>query len=237
MPVQRKVFRIEEHARPRAPHGVSPTEPQSAERHREFIAELQGLRALIEPRTEVDRGALERARAQIAEVQAYKQELAEIHAAVEQTKSDMAVLDAPSDERTARASRELSAIVGGTEQATKAILEAAEDIDQAAAALSAALKNPQDAGLAHDIQDRVVQIFEACNFQDLTGQRVAHVLATLKLVEERMARLLQIWRGVEQLTPIVFGGDGNTGLLYGPKLPGDRGHASQDDIDLMFVGA
>jgi chemotaxis protein CheZ len=238
MPVQRKVFRIEEHARPRAPQGVSAAEPQSAERHREFMAELQALRTLIEPRTEAERDALERARAQIAEAQAYKHELAAIHAAVEHTKSDMAALDAPSDERTARARHELSAIVGGTEQATKAILQAAEDIDQAAAVLSAALKNPQDAGLASDIQDRVVQIFEACNFQDLTGQRVAHVLATLRMVEERMARLLQIWRGVEQFTPIVCGGDGDAGrrLLYGPKLPGDRGHASQDDIDLMFFG-
>jgi chemotaxis protein CheZ len=239
MPVQRKVFRIEEHAPSRVQQGVAAAEPQSAERHREFMGELQALRALIEPRTEVERDALERARAQIAEAQAYKHELAVIHAAVEQTKSDMAALDAPNDGRAARASRELSAIVGGTEHATKTILQAAEDIDQAAAVLSAALKNPQDAGLAHDIRDRVVQIFEACNFQDLTGQRVADVVATLKLVEERMARLLQIWRGIEQFGPIVFDGDDDAGrrLLYGPKLPGDRGHANQDDIDLMFVGA
>jgi chemotaxis protein CheZ len=237
MPVQRKVFRIEEHARAGVPRDVPAAEPQGAERHREFMGELQALRALIEPRTDVDRDALERARAQIAEAQAYKHELAAIHAAVEQTKSDMAALDAPNDGRTARASRELSAIVGGTEQATKAILQAAEDIDQAAAVLTAALKNPQDAGLAHDIQDRVVQIFEACNFQDLTGQRVAHVLATLKLIEERMARLLEVWRGVEQFAPVVFDGDSGRRFLYGPRLPGDRGHANQDDIDLMFVSA
>jgi len=85
---------------------------------------------------------------------------------------------------TARASRELAAIVGSTEQATQSILQAAEEIDQAANALSASVKGSHDQGLAHDVQDRVVQIFEACNFQDLTGQRVSHVLETLKFVEE-----------------------------------------------------
>jgi chemotaxis protein CheZ len=82
----------------------------------------------------------------------------------------------------------------------------------------------------------VVQIFEACNFQDLTGQRVAHVLETLKFVEEHVGRLLAIWQGIEQFAPVVLGADAGEDrrLLNGPKLPDDRGHASQDDIDGMF---
>ena len=111
----------------------------------------------------------------------------------------------PRSEQTARARRELHAIVGGTEQATQSILQAAEEIDQAANTLTASVKGSHDQGLAHDIQDRVVQIFEACNFQDLTGQRVAHVMATLKFVEEHVARLLTIWHGIEQFKPVVFG--------------------------------
>ena len=99
----------------------------------------------------------------------------------------------------------LHAIVGGTERATQSILQAAEEIDQAANTLSASVKGGHDQGLAHDIQDRVVQIFEACNFQDLTGQRVAHVMATLKFVEEHVARLMAIWHGIEQFKPVVFG--------------------------------
>lgn len=240
MPVQRKIFRIEEHARPRAPERASVGQADGGLRHRDFMAELQSLRALIEPRAGVSRDAVERARAQIAEAQAYKSELAAIHAAVQQTKGDMAALhgDPERSERTARASRELAAIVCGTENATKAVLQAAETIDQAAAMLSAAVKNPQDAALAHDIQDRVVQIFEACNFQDLTGQRVSHVVETLKFVEERMARLLDIWRGIEQFTPVGLGEDeADRRFLNGPKLPGDHGHFNQDDIDVMFLRA
>ena len=115
------------------------------------------------------------------------------------------------------------------------ILQAAEAIDQAANTLTASVKGSHDQGLAHDIQDRVVQIFEACNFQDLTGQRVAHVMATLKFVEEHVARLLTIWQGIEQFKPVVFGEEaGSDRFLNGPKLSGDRGHSTQDDIDGLF---
>ncbi len=238
MPVQRKVFRIEEGARRRAAESAAAGDAEGALQHREFMTELQALRELIEPRAGVDRDALERARAQIAEAQAYKHELGLIYAAVERTRNEMSALGAEphGGEQTARARRELAAIVGGTERATQSILQAAEEIDQAANTLSASVKGSHDQGLAHDIQDRVVQIFEACNFQDLTGQRVAHVLATLKFVEEHVARLLAIWHGIEQFTPVVFGeeADGDRRFLNGPKLPEDRGHSTQDDIDGMF---
>src|SRR6266852_2170924 len=69
MPVQRKVFRIEEGARLRAAVGVVAEGADGALRHREFMTEIQSLRELIGPRTEVNRDALERARAQIAEAQ------------------------------------------------------------------------------------------------------------------------------------------------------------------------
>ena len=246
MPVQRKVFRIEEHARPRVRQGAAAGDAESALRHREFMTELQALRGLIAPRDpasgetirQVDREALERARAQIAAAHTYKQELGLIYAAVERTRNEMAVLNADTErgERTAHASRELAAIVGGTERATQSILQAAEEIDQAAHSLSATIKGEHDQGLAQDIQDRVIRIFEACNFQDLTGQRVAHVLATLKSVEERVARLLAIWDGIEKFTPVVFNDarEGDSRFLNGPKLPNERGHATQDDIDVMF---
>ena len=237
MPVQRKIFRIEEGAR-RHVAGVAAGDAAGAQQHREFMTELQALRELIGPRAAVDRDALERARAQIAEAQAYKHELGLIHAAVERTRNEMSALvpEAPGSEQTARARRELAAIVGGTERATQSILQAAEEIDQAANILSASVEGSHDQGLAHDIQDRVVQIFEACNFQDLTGQRVDHVVTTLKFVEEHIARLMAIWHGIEQFKPVVFGeeagGDGR--FLNGPKLPEDRGHSTQDAIDNMF---
>ncbi len=238
MPVQRKIFRIDEGARLRASNGAAAEDAEGALRHHEFIAEMRSLRELIGPRAEVDRDALERARAQIAEAQAYKHELGLIYTAVERTRTEMSELgaEAQSSERTARASRELAAIVGSTEQATQSILQAAEEIDQAANALSASVKGSHENGLASDVQERVVQIFEACNFQDLTGQRVGHVLETLKFVEEHVARLLTIWHDVEQFKPVVLDApvEGDRRFLNGPKLANDGGHSTQDDIDGMF---
>ena len=240
MPVQRKVFRIEQGARLRAAHGVAAGDAEGALQHREFMTEMQSLRELIGPRTEVDREALERARAQIAEAQAYKQELGLIYAAVERTRTEMTVLgaEAQSNERTARASRELAAIVGSTEQATQSILQAAEEIDQAANALSASVKGSHEQGLAHDVQDRVLQIFEACNFQDLTGQRINRVVGTLKFIETHIVRMMEIWGGLEAFKEIeaeaLAAREGDAALLNGPKVEGDIGHASQDDIDALF---
>ena len=103
-------------------------------------------------------------------------------------------------------------------------------------AITAVLKGGHDQGLVHDIHERVVQIYEACNFQDLTGQRVAKVAATLKFIEDHVARLMEIWHGLEQFQPVVFEEiDGDRKFLNGPKLAADSGHSSQDDIDSMFV--
>ena len=235
MPVQRKVFRIEEHTRPRTPRGTVSADASAKPQHGEFAS---ALRALVEPPAAPGRDPAQRARAEIAEAQAYKAELAAIHDAIGRTAADMAALvaGAKTGDQVSRVSRELAAIVTGTERATQAILQAAEEIDQAANALSASVKGSHEMGLAHDVQERVVQIFEACNFQDLTGQRVGHVLEALKFVEDHVARLLAIWHDVEQFKPVVLDApaEGDRRFLNGPKLANDGGHSTQDDIDGMF---
>ena len=137
-----------------------------------------------------------------------------------------------------RVTDELDAIVGGTEQATETILAAAEFIDQTANTLGAALKSEQDQALASDIQDHVVRIFEACNFQDLTGQRITKVVATLKFIETHIVRMIEIWGGLDAFKDIapdtIAEREGDKKLLNGPKLDDEAGHASQDDIDALF---
>ena len=89
-----------------------------------------------------------------------------------------------------------------------------------------------------DIQERVISIFEACNFQDLTGQRISKVMTTMKFIENHINAMMEIWGGVDAIkahaTPIVDTRDGDAKLLNGPKLDGDVGHASQGDIDALF---
>jgi chemotaxis protein CheZ len=130
---------------------------------------------------------------------------------------------APAAASSSRVEAELKAVVDATEQATQKILAAAEEIDSAANALSAALAGRIEQGLAQDIGDLVIEIFEACNFQDLIGQRVGKVLAALQFVEEHIARVLAEIKTASS-------GQG----LHGPRLADDDGHASQDDIDAMF---
>jgi chemotaxis protein CheZ len=234
MAVQRKVFRIEESAEMRV--AATARDAESALRHHEFMTEIRALRSLLEPRG-ADRATLERSRAQIAEAQAYKAELELIHAALKRTREELGALEgSPRALDIARASRELEAIVAGTEQATQQVLQAAEDIDQTANALLAVLKGSYERGLANDIRDRVVQVFEACNFQDLTGQRVGKVVEILAYLEEHVARLAEIWSRVERFEPITpdAGVNGDERFLNGPRLNGDTGHSSQSEIDCLF---
>ena len=237
MPVQRKVFRIEENPRAMLRGATVPHEASAAPLSGDYLAELRALRALIEPRLPPQREAMERARAQIVEADAYRRELAMIYAAIESSMPAMATLGGAdqTEPQLARACRELDAIVASTEQATQAILRAAEGIDAELNALRGAGNNAEQRQLAQDIRDRVAEIYEACNFQDLTGQRVSSVLATLRRFETQLTTLIQIWRGIEQFEPVVFDEpDGDRALLNGPKLAGDAGHATQDDIDALF---
>ena len=118
------------------------------------------------------------------------------------------------------------------------ILEAAESIDQAASALSKVNSPDQQKILSEEIQERVISIFEACNFQDLTGQRISKVMSTMKFIEKHIYDMMEIWGGVDAIKahapPIVDHREGDDRLLNGPKLDGDAGHASQDDIDALF---
>ena len=124
-------------------------------------------------------------------------------------------------------------MVESAERATEQILGAAEDIEDAANTLSASLKRDQEKSLALDIQDNVLRIFEACNFQDLTGQRIAKVLTTLKFVEERIAHMIEIWGGIDAFKPYAAAAanDRRNALLHGPKLDDDEGHVTQEDVD------
>ena len=228
MPVRRKVFRIEEMigAR-RAPAAAGaaatdhPRAPTSGRR-------VSGARTRERP------AAAARSPARRAD------ETDTIARAIGRTKQEIATLHAGGfdGKQSGRAFRELDAVVDGTERATAQILAAAEEIDEAANNLSALLKGTQEQALAQDIRDQVIRIFEACNFQDLTAQRIATVIATLQSVEDHIGRMMEIWGGVDAFKdcmPVAAAERTRATVpLNGPKLDGDSGHATQDEIDDLF---
>jgi chemotaxis protein CheZ len=255
MPVHRKRFRIEESFFGAVPNSADIGE-DAIPMHREIMSELRAIREQMAgphhgsapadavdptPRQASDAQVLlQTYRAQIEQCEKLKVELDLIHDAITRTKQEIAVLHGKSFDgaEMAKMTGELGAVVGGTEEATQQILEATEAIDQAATALAKVTSPDQQRLLSEEIQERVVSIFEACNFQDLTGQRISKVMATMKFIEHHITVMMDIWGGVDAIKAhapgVIDDRVGDARLLNGPKLAGATGHASQDDIDAMF---
>jgi chemotaxis protein CheZ len=260
MVVQRKRYRIEEAIGIDVPVVVEEVSGgEVGPMHREIMAELRAIRAqmasggnasknapanVVEDSTSREiaeaRALLETYRAQIEQCEKLKVELDLIHDAINRTKHEIAAIHGKSfdGQEMAKVNGELGAVANGTEQATQQILECAEFIDQAASALSRVNSPDQQKLLSEEIQERVVSIFEACNFQDLTGQRINKVMNTMKLIEGHINVMMEIWGGVDAIKAhapaIIDTRAEDEKLLNGPKLEGDVGHASQDDIDALF---
>lgn len=166
-------------------------------------------------------------------LQNLKAELARVHDTIAHNMRDLnGLIGDGKERRMARAADELGAAVDGMETATEKILKSAEIIDDSARALTASLQDEFKRGLAQEIQDHVTRVYESCNFQDLAGQRIGKVIATLTAIEEQVAAMLARCNGIDGLAPATALPRG--GLLNGPKLDGDPGHATQHDIDKMF---
>ncbi len=221
MGAPRKTFRIEETAAMRLEPQAEDNPAASA--LTEIMHELSALRSLLTAAPSPGPAPIHSA--QRGEIARLASELHLIHSVIRGTRSEP-LEPGPrlQAEQLTRVAHELEAVMKGSEQATQKILAAAEEIDQAANNLSAALKGEIEQGLAQDIRDRVIEIFEACNFQDLTSQRVVKVMAALDRIEGQITRAL---------AEFVRAGDPPT--LHGPRLEGDRGHVSQNDIDSMFA--
>ena len=206
--MQRKVFRIEHLV------GTS-TAPPDDSAHRAVAAELQ----------------------QPAEPSELARELAAIQSIILRNMRELAALTHDgNDRRMARAAGELGAAVESMETATQKILASAEAVDDCARALASALNDDYHHGLAQDVQDHVVRIYEACNFQDLAGQRIGKVIAMLIMVEERLVAMIQRHSGAGVAQPVRASKPApSTELINGPRLDGASGHASQIDIDAMFA--
>jgi len=228
MGAARKVFRIEQSAAARLEPSVEAS--QAGLHYAEIARELAALRAAIaaaaasSPQTN--------SKAPGGETGRLTSELNLIAGAIRGGESESLQNERvePRSLPASRISHELSAVVNGTELATQKILGAAEDIDSAANSLSAALDGRHEQDLAQDIQDMVIQIFEACNFQDLIGQRLANVMATLKFVEEHITCVLD-----EIQTASAAARHNGAQALHGPRLDGDAGHVTQDEVDAMFI--
>jgi len=153
---------------------------------------------------------------------------------IDNARKEIAALD-PDDLESAkipRAGMELDAIVQHTETATNTIMECAETIMNADTGDEEAYKAT--------VQDNIVQIFEACSFQDITGQRISKVVQTLSHVEQRLNELRELLGITEEdLAAAAESGDASPPAedgegLSGPALEGEG--IEQCEVDALFDG-
>ncbi len=140
--------------------------------------------------------------------------------------------DAATD-RIGTMSDQLDAIVADTEGATNTILGAVEEIGLLAGEIGARSSDPEVATRLTRLDELASDIFQACTFQDITGQRITQVVTSLKFLDQRINALLTLW-GRNELAeaPPAIPKTSDGGLVNGPQLKGQA--ISQDDIDALF---
>jgi chemotaxis protein CheZ len=132
------------------------------------------------------------------------------------------------------ATDELDAIVEHTAHATNEILDCCETLEQLQTELGG------DAG--DKLQGAVTRIYEACSFQDITGQRISKVVIALKAIEGRIAAVVSAASGMPgpDIAPAAVAApvqdnkrtEGEK-LANGPQLPGAG--VSQSEIDRLLA--
>ncbi len=205
------------------------------DRFREIMDVLSQIRASLGNTEQVvSKEIVEDYRGRAEEARQLRIEMESVQHAINTTKLELAALHAgPGGRDIHSVTDQLDAVVRGTEEATERLLQAAEQIDNDANDLSARTKDNDDIDLLNDIRDNTVKIFEACNFQDLTGQRITKVVNTLRFVEERVDSMMALWSDLEAFVVPQSTREEGT-VMHGPALDDDVGVASQDDIDALF---
>jgi chemotaxis protein CheZ len=233
-----KRYRIEETLGPRDSGIAVPGEGDP--RIGEILSVVQDLKRCFEPSQRIAAEVVEAYRREIAEVYELKAELDRMKNAIASTKREIATLHRSdhNGKGMRRVAGELDAVVDATEEAATTILAAVEDIEAQATMLRAAGAETGNNDCVGAILDRTVVLYEACNFQDLTGQRITKIVGVLKFVEERLDKVIGVWGGLEAFKELIDheaeGAAGERALINGPKLDGDPGHVSQNDIDALF---
>jgi chemotaxis protein CheZ len=168
---------------------------------------------------------------------ALKNEIRALSRSIQETKSEIRSMQGGTQggDKVLNATSELDAVIQATEDATNVILESTEKIDELAAKLQNNADNDDDRGAADEIMEITIKMIEACNFQDLTGQRITKVVGALQYVEDRINAMIEIWgeEGISEVDASVADEtDGDRNLLNGPAMAGEG--IDQGDIDALF---
>jgi len=134
-------------------------------------------------------------------------------------------------DRIPSATDELDAVVFATEQATNTIMDSVEEIEN--------LIPNMDEEVGKSVQASTTAVYEACNFQDITGQRITKVVKTLQHIENKVEALLQAFgEEIKRNDPTAVvekpkPENSEEDLLNGPQMPDEANR--QADIDALLA--
>lgn len=209
------------------------------------LEEIRALRTMIEPLYGVLENLKDNYREELRSFASLKVDMTEIESAISGTKKELAALKVGHNIGGVEvAALELETVVSQTEAAANDILAAAESIETMAGAIQSETTLDACKGLANDIAEKVTVIYMACNFQDLSGQRVRRVVDTLNFVESRIHKMIDAWGGLQALHELIEQEiqtqeeeretEGAAALLTGPVPVNAEDHVDQDAIDALF---
>ncbi len=171
-----------------------------------------------------------------ANVEQVRSELVLLFDYIQKMKGELAALrrmNGPKFESFDRMADQLDAITEATASATDTILSTVEEIGAKAEELRGVV--PEE---GKPILDRVDELigtaFEACSFQDITGQRISKIVHSMQYIDDRVSAMAALW-GDDHLREVAGDEeeiDPDQALLNGPALAGEG--VSQDEIDKMF---
>jgi chemotaxis protein CheZ len=144
-------------------------------------------------------------------------ELEGIRGAIKEAKGEAADILNEGEHQIPDASSHLDEVVKETEAAANKIIDLATEIQSAV---------PDN----EVVGNLVTQLYEACNFGDLSRQRIVKVLKHLDVIESKLDKLfesLNIEKNIKTKPE-----DPNKIALSGPQLTGSA--PTQDDIDALF---
>ncbi|MGE0611257.1 MAG: chemotaxis protein [Hyphomicrobiales bacterium] len=166
-----------------------------------------------------------------------RRDLIEMSEAIARTRREIAAIRPPDGlagegRGLVNATEELDAIVESTETATSEILTAAEEIQETAWQLR---EKGVDEIACDRLDQRATDIYTACSFQDITGQRTSKVVQILRYLEQRVNAMVDIWGLDEVMVRDDLPGSDirpDAHLLNGPQF---KGHGlEQNAIDTMI---
>ena len=155
---------------------------------------------------------------------------------IRSTKTEIAALrpDEVKNEYLPAAADELDAIVAATAEATNTIMDATEVVEE--------VMGRVDSETSDKLMEATTRIYEACGFQDITGQRITKVVKALQHIEDKVDALVAAFGSeTDGIEPGEKPGEKKkddkpleeSELLQGPQKAGEG--QTQAEIDALLA--